>query len=110
MEIIYRGKFKSLKEQQRRWLKGRQAVEPAIGHLTHDMDRAGCWGPRDALQAVLGAVRGWLQHPLAAAGHRAPGLQGLLAPSFTLVTLVSWFATAPGARQIPVGRLAEVDG
>lgn len=46
MEIIYRGKFKSLKEQQRRWLKGRQAVEPAIGHLKHDMDRAGCWGPR----------------------------------------------------------------
>jgi IS5 family transposase len=41
VEIIHRGRFKSLTNQQRRWLKRRQAVEPAIGHLKagHRMDR-----------------------------------------------------------------------
>ena len=41
MEIIHRGKAKSLTRQQRRWLKRLQAVEPAIGHLKsdHRMDR-----------------------------------------------------------------------
>ena len=36
VEIIHRGKYKSLTRQQRRWLKRRQAVEPAIGHLKSD--------------------------------------------------------------------------
>jgi len=36
MKIIHRGKYKSLSRQQRRWLKRRQAVEPAIGHLKAD--------------------------------------------------------------------------
>lgn len=42
-EIIHRGKFKSLNPQQKTWLRRRQAVEPAIGHLKsdHRMDR--CW-------------------------------------------------------------------
>jgi IS5 family transposase len=41
--IIHRGKFKSLSPQQKGWLRRRQAVEPAIGHLKsdHRMDR--CW-------------------------------------------------------------------
>jgi len=49
VEIIHRGKYKSLTKPQRRWLKRRQAVEPAIGHLKsdHRMDR--CW-----LQGKLG--------------------------------------------------------
>jgi len=48
-EIIHRGKFKSLSQQQKGWLKRRTAVEPAIGHLKcdHRMDR--CW-----LQGALG--------------------------------------------------------
>jgi len=48
-QIIHRGKFKSLSPQQRGWLRRRQAVEPAIGHLKsdHRMDR--CW-----LQGALG--------------------------------------------------------
>lgn len=59
VEIIHRGRFKSLTDQQRRWLKRRQAVEPAIGHLKHDnrMDR--CWLAGelgDALHAVLCAA------------------------------------------------------
>ena len=38
---IHRGKFKTLTTLQRRWLKRRQAVEPAIGRLKQDhrMDR-----------------------------------------------------------------------
>jgi len=32
-QIIHRGKFKSLSPQQKGWLRRRQAVEPAIGHL-----------------------------------------------------------------------------
>ena len=49
VQIIHRGKYKSLTSQQRRWLRRRQAVEPAIGHLKsdHRMDR--CW-----LQGALG--------------------------------------------------------
>ncbi len=49
MEIIHRGKIKSLNQQQRTWLRRRQAVEPAIGHLKSGprMDR--CW-----LQGTLG--------------------------------------------------------
>jgi IS5 family transposase len=59
VEIIHRGKYKSLTRQQRRWLKRRQAVEPAIGHLKSDnrMDR--CWLQGqlgDALHAVLCAA------------------------------------------------------
>jgi IS5 family transposase len=47
--IIHRGKLKRLSPQQKGWLRRRQAVEPAIGHLKsdHRMDR--CW-----LQGALG--------------------------------------------------------
>ena len=43
VQLIHRGKFKSLDKQQRKWLKRRQAIEPAIGHAKadHRMDR--CW-------------------------------------------------------------------
>jgi len=59
VEIIHRGKYKSLTRRQRRWLQRRQAVEPTIGHLKSDnrMDR--CWlqGQQgDALHAVLCAA------------------------------------------------------
>ena len=55
MEIIHRGKIKSLGVQQKKWLRRRQAVEPAIGHLKsdHRMDR--CWlqgAMGDALHAI----------------------------------------------------------
>ena len=59
VEVIHRGKFKSLTAVQKRWLKRRQAVEPAIGHAKadHRMDR--CWlkgSEGDALHAVLCAA------------------------------------------------------
>ena len=49
IEIIHRGRYKSLTLQQKRWLKRRQAIEPMIGHTKSDnrMDR--CW-----LQGALG--------------------------------------------------------
>lgn len=72
VQIIHRGKFKSLDQQQRRWLRRRQAIEPAIGHTKsdHRMDR--CWlsgSSGDALHAVLCAagfnIR-WLLRSIAA--------------------------------------------
>jgi len=49
VQIIHRGKYKSLSEHEKRLLKRRQAIEPLIGHTKadHRMDR--CW-----LQGALG--------------------------------------------------------
>ena len=77
VQLIHRGKFKSLDAQQRKWLKRRQAIEPAIGHTKSDnrMDR--CWlggSSGDALHAVLCAagfnIR-WLLRAIAAKGLTA---------------------------------------
>jgi IS5 family transposase len=74
VQIIHRGKFKSLTAQQKRWLRRRQAVEPAIGHLKSDnrMDR--CWllgALGDALH-TLGCAAGynlrWLMRAIARLG------------------------------------------
>jgi IS5 family transposase len=59
VQVIHRGKAKTLTKQQWRWLRRRQAVEPAIGHTKsdHRMDR--CWlqgATGDALHAVLCAA------------------------------------------------------
>lgn len=54
-EIIHRGKFKNLSPQQRGWLRRRQAVEPAIGHLKSDHRLDRCWlqgAMGDALHAI----------------------------------------------------------
>lgn len=77
VEIIHRGKFRSLTQRQRRWLKRRPAVEPVIGHLKsdHRMDR--CWlkgAMGDALHVVL-CVAGynlrWLMRAMARMGLKA---------------------------------------
>ena len=55
VQIIHRGRCKGLSKQERRWLKRRQAVEPAIGHLKsdHRLDRCSLKGALgDALHAV----------------------------------------------------------
>ena len=43
VNVIHRGKFKSLTQEEKRWLKRRQAIEPMIGHTKSDnrMDAAG---------------------------------------------------------------------
>jgi len=89
VQIIHRGKAKSMNRQQRRWLKRRQAVEPTIGHLKsdHRMDR--CWlagAIGDALHTVLCAAGynlRWLMRAVARLG-----LKGF----FALIALILWFS------------------
>ena len=91
VQIIHRGKFKSLTKPQRRWLKRRQAVEPAIGHLKSDnrMDR--CWlkgSLGDALHAVLCAAGynlRWLMRAMLRLGLKAAFLRPLWLASIALV-------------------------
>ena len=77
VEIIHRGKYKTLTALQRRWLKRRQAIEPAIGHTKsdHRMDR--CWlkgAAGDALHAISCAagynIR-WLMRAIVAQAAKA---------------------------------------
>ena len=105
VQIIHRGKFKSLTAQQRRWLKRRQAIEPAIGHLKHDNGMDRCWlqgATGDALHAVLCAagynIR-WLLRSIVRLG-----LTGLVAPLFALlVTLAVALVTGTGMRKTGLG-------
>ena len=84
VQIIHRGKYKSLTKPQRRWLKRRQAVEPAIGHLKsdHRMDR--CWLKGqlgDALHAVLCAAGynlRWLMRAMVRQGLAVAFLRAML--------------------------------
>ena len=92
VEIIHRGKYKSLSQTQRRWLKRRQAVEPAIGHLKSDnrMDR--CWlhgAAGDAVHAVLCAAGynlRWLLRAITRLGISTLFLRPLLAALIALVS------------------------
>jgi transposase, IS5 family len=77
VEIIHRGKYKTLTALQRRWLKRRQAIEPMIGHTKsdHRMDR--CWlkgAIGDALHAISCAagynIR-WLMRAILAQAAKA---------------------------------------
>jgi IS5 family transposase len=88
VELIHRGKSKTITARQRQWLKRRQAVEPVIGHLKadHRMDR--CWlkgSEGDALHAVLCAAGFNLRWLLRAIS--AKGIKGLLL-AFTLLRLL----------------------
>lgn len=59
LQIIHRGRIKTMTKAQRRWLKRRQAVEPAIGHLKSDNRMQRCWlqgATGDALHALCCAV------------------------------------------------------
>ena len=59
LEIIHRGRIKTLTKIQRRWLKRRQAIEPAIGHTKSDNRMQRCWlqgAIGDALHALCCAV------------------------------------------------------
>lgn len=88
MEIIHRGKAKSLSKPQWKLLKRRQAIEPTIGHLKQDhrMDR--CFlkdAIGDALNAVLSAAGyniNWLLRAIVRLG-----LKGLSAFLFALSKL-----------------------
>jgi transposase, IS5 family len=91
VEIIHRGRYKSLTKQQRKWLKRRQAIEPVIGHLKSDnrMDR--CWLQGqlgDALHAVLCAAGynlRWLLRAMVRLSMKAIFLRSFL---FAILALV----------------------
>jgi IS5 family transposase len=59
VNLIHRGKHKSLTVQEKRWLKRRQAIEPLIGHTKSDHRMGRCWlkgALGDALHALSCAV------------------------------------------------------
>jgi len=99
-QIIHRGKFNSLSPQQKGWLRRRQAVEPAIGHLKsdHRMDR--CWlqgSLGDALHAVscaAGYNLRWLLRAVARLGI-GPAILRLLHAALLLVQTVRASYGAP---------------
>ncbi len=102
VEIIHRGKYKSLTRMQRKWLKRRQAIEPAIGHLKSDnrLDRCHLKGQLgDALHAVLCAAGynlRWLMRAMVRLGLRAL----LLRPDFgrLMATIQQWKCTIANFR------------
>jgi transposase, IS5 family len=88
IEIIHRGKYKTLTSLQRRRLKRRQAIEPMIGHAKGDNSMDRCW-----LQGALGDAL----HALScAAGYNIRWLMRAIArlatkrPSYALFELVLW--------------------
>ena len=90
IEIIHRGKYKSLTAKQRRWLKRRQAIEPAIGHCKHDNGMERCWlrgATGDALHAVLCAAGYNLRWLMRAVKRR--GIKAIAVPVI-LVLLWRW--------------------
>ncbi len=77
IEVVHRGRYKSMTDQQRRWIKRRQAIEPVIGHAKNDHGMRRCWlkgSDGDALHAVLCAagfnIR-WLLRAIARGGIAA---------------------------------------
>lgn len=85
LEIIHRGRLKTMPKAQRRWLKRRQAVEPAIGHLKSDNRMQRCWlqgATGDAWHALCCAVGYNLRWLMRAMVHL--GLKGFLLCLFWL--------------------------
>ena len=110
VNVIHRGKAKRLTTRQKTWLKRRQAVEPAIGHLKadHRMDR--CWlkgSDGDALHAVLCAagfnIR-WLLRAIA--GQAAKAAKKFF---FALFWLWPWLQTALGGRYAAIRQPSGTD-
>ena len=107
VQIIHRGKYKSLSAHEKRLLKRRQAIEPAIGHTKadHRMDR--CW--------MKGALGDALHALCCAAGYnirwllRAIARGGLAASFFVRRTLhgdlTSWLWALLAALQTPLAVL-----
>lgn len=111
IEIVHQGKFKSLTKQQRKWLKRRSAVEPAIGHAKSDCRMDKCWlkgQTGDALHAVLCAAGynlRWLMRAARRLGLRALYLRPVLVALLrSLPTAHSSHAPFIGYRQAAYAR------
>jgi IS5 family transposase len=103
VQIIHRGKYKSLTDHEKRLLKRRQAIEPLIGHTKadHRMDR--CWlqgALGDALHALSCAagynIR-WLLRAIARLGLRGlfGGLSATLACAVCMLQALLRGSTPP---------------
>ena len=86
VEVVHRGRIKSMSKAQRKQLKRRQAIEPTIGHVKHDNRMIRCHlkgSTGDALHAIACAagynIR-WLMRAMLRLG-----LKGL----FALVSLIA---------------------
>ena len=108
VEVIHRGKAKTLTRAQRRWLRRRQAIEPAIGHAKHDhgMSRCALKGAEgDALHAVLCAagynIR-WLLRAIARMKLKALFLRPIL---FAMLAILRCCVPSAGAGK-PFGCLS----
>jgi len=106
VQIIHRGKYKSLSDHEKRLLKRRQAIEPLIGHTKadHRMDR--CWlqgAVGDALHALSCAagynIR-WLLRAIARLGLGGLFCALRAALTYALLTLHAMLVrpTSPGSR------------
>jgi transposase, IS5 family len=88
IEVVHRGRIKSMSKSQKRQLKRRQAIEPAIGHVKHDHRMIRCYlrgSIGDALHAISCAagynIR-WLMRAI-----MRLGLRGLFASVFVTTWL-----------------------
>jgi len=105
VQIIHRGKTKSLSEHDKRLLKHRQVIEPLIGHTKadHRMDR--CWlqgALGDALHALSCAVGyniRWLLRAIARLGLQAAfcALSGVIVCLACLMRAMPAWPTALGS-------------
>jgi len=102
VQIIHRGRLKSLSKQERRWLKRRQAVEPAIGHLKSDHRLDRCWLKGelgDALHAISCAAGYNLRWLLRAIARLKIGPAFLCLLQMVLVTAIAVAGPLPDHRR-----------
>ena len=102
VQTIHRGKFKSPGPKQKGWLRRRQAVEPAIGHLKSDHRLDRCWlqgAMGDALHAISCVAVYNLRWLLRAIARLGTG------PLFLcLLQMAPWLAPAPRTSSRSPGR------
>ncbi len=98
VQVLHRGKAKTLTRRQWRWIKRRQAVEPVIGHLKDDcrLHRCRLKGVQGDALHVLGCAAGynlrWLLRWIAflRAWMRAMGWSSLSAVLLSPTALGTW--------------------
>jgi transposase, IS5 family len=89
VEVVHRGRIRSMSARQQRQLKRRQAIEPAIGHVKHDNRMIRCYlhgSIGDALHAISCAagynIR-WLMRTI-----MRLGLRGLFASNSQMLCTI----------------------
>jgi IS5 family transposase len=111
VQIIHRGKYKSLSDHDKRLLKRRQAIEPLIGHTKTDHRMCRCWlqgAMGHALHALCCAAGYnilWLLRAIArlGLGTRFCTLSAVLAWGPGLLRAVRIYPRSPGSSSRPLG-------